>query len=150
MKERPILFRGDMVRAILEGRKTQTRRLKQKGDVGDLLWVKEAFTTSISGGGEVIYKATAKGKYPIGGGMYIGPEALQWKPSIFMPRRLSRITLRLLGVAQQFLGEIIQESAIAEGFSGVGPFINAWDDINPKHPATTNPVVWVHQFEVVR
>lgn len=129
IKERPILFSAPMVRAILEGRKTQTRRvLKQKaidwlptlshtfvaskestglcpyGYQGDRLWVRETFCWpedySIP-----IYRTD--GEEP--------PSMECWKPSIFMPRAASRILLEITDVRVERLWDISEDDAMAEG-----------------------------------
>lgn len=135
MKERPILFSGPMVRAILAGTKTQTRRVVKPqpawvaephipfrtmdanprgiikcpyGQPGGRLWVKETHITKPSG---TIYRADFDDVEAAGqGGLYGG-----WRPSIFCRRIDSRITLEITGVRVERLNEISEEDARAEG-----------------------------------
>jgi hypothetical protein len=129
-RERPILFSGPMVRAILAGRKTQTRRIVRPrqvheginiyyvpktcpyGRAGDLLWVRETWapvsTFDPSPETGALYRADP---------MYDGIDQFDWpwKPSIHMPRWASRITLEVTGVRVERLNDISEEDAIAEG-----------------------------------
>jgi hypothetical protein len=166
-KERPILFSAPMVRAILEGRKTQTRRIIKaagyttstlatfrmmpEGDAllerwpeqermmnnfgrserfkcphgisGEHLWVRETFMWAdgadcrehfIGTSMEVTLRAQNKRWW------YRATDAekgsgFKWRPSIFMPRHASRITLDITEVRVQRLQDISEEDAKAEG-----------------------------------
>ena len=158
MKERPILFSGAMVRALLAGTKTQTRRVvKQKhlpwlensvlnfldgkwnqrplpyGQPGDRLWVRETFrgcrAYEVQG-----YAPKDWGNKPIwfeADGTPPGrPEqwALRSRPSIHMPRWASRITLEVTGVRVERLHGITRGDAMAEGC----PFPNMAQGPDPR------------------
>lgn len=136
MSERPILFSAPMVRALLDGRKAQTRRVAkefdgldvdgilkrfphQKGgpyEVGQTLWVREAWTEVpwVHADGEkdtqVLYRADAPGK-----NVFDPERGDRWRPSIHMPRWASRITLRVTNVRVEKLQDISPEDAEAEG-----------------------------------
>jgi hypothetical protein len=163
-KDKPILFSGPMVRAILEGRKTVTRRIVKPeaagdgswayGVPGDRLWVREAWgllDTEPKDGPEkatVLYRATDGERHDL--------RYQLWRPSIFMPRWASRLTLALVSVRVEMLQAITEEDALAEGFQTVNAFAIAWDQINaggadPDHPGNpnswvTNPWVWRIEF----
>lgn len=145
MKERPILFSGPMVRAILDGRKTQTRRVVKPqpetatdcpyhvgvgqsrksrtcpyGTVGDRLWVREAWLPfdqdHVIGDCKVAYMAEATPTSEEIRKEYIREgRNYRWRPSIHMPRWASRITLEITGVRVERLQEISETDAIAEG-----------------------------------
>lgn len=218
-KERPILFSAPMVRAILEGRKTQTRRVVKpqpefrdvqgmfgswtfkggllypnaKSDVlalcpygqhGDRLWVRETFfrvphpadcglaresiphswDAACAEAGRIIYRADR--------GSDIAIDGMQWKPSIHMPRRASRITLEVTSVRVERLHAISEADAVDEGIqrgldgywngaphvvkgtpramlSPIDAFRDLWTSINGAGSWDANPWVWVVEFKRV-
>jgi hypothetical protein len=105
--DRPIIFSGPMVRALHEGRKTQTRRLAtsplRRCEVGDRLYVRESVFGGTPGVANVIYRAD---------GEAVGA---RWTPSIHMPRWASRLTLTVTDLRVQPLQAISEADAIAEG-----------------------------------
>lgn len=108
MTDRPIIFSGPMVRALLDGRKTQTRRLAssplRRCEVGDRLYVRESWCQADTPTG-FAYMADHSGN----------PRGMGWRPSIHMPRSASRLTLIVEDVRFQPLQEISEADAIAEG-----------------------------------
>lgn len=208
MTDRPILFSGPMIRALLEGRKTQTRRVikpqprltphhepvrvEKRGErgwvwmvhtdrptyqfatgdwkapyaVGDRLWVREGFFGGHPGCANITYRAD----------QIHAMVAVPWKPSIFMPRAKSRLTLIVTDVRVQRLREISEADAVAEGcFKGKATgrvfenlasmhlggdewasarnwYADLWDSLNAKrgYGWEQNPWVVALTFEVIK
>lgn len=138
LARRPILFSGGMVRALLDGSSTQTRRVVKQwqmrpldnphyrrealatcpyGQPGDQLWVRETHL-SLRGSEEIMY---VDDEYydlclPTKGQAI----DLGWRvrSSIYMPRWASRVTLEITGLRTERLQEIGEAEAITEACSG--------------------------------
>jgi hypothetical protein len=198
MKERPILFSGPMVIAILAGQKTVTRRVVKFGkqtpltsfvsrdgvlrytwcdkpgvglamDEKDLLkrctygvpggrlWVRENYSRCAC---DACLAAWPKRPANDHGVTYIadyqGPSGIVVRPSIFMPRWASRITLNVVSVRVERLQEITEGDAIREGivfsteYDPTTAYRNLWNSINGPGSWESNPWVWRIEFEVVK
>lgn len=197
MKERPILFSHAMVRAIFEGRKTQTRRIvnPQPVDVGgiidyrvnfpphqyiyqwprgqapsaaflhercpygvpgDRLWVRERYWVD---------KTTGDFKWYFEPGL-IDPDReadhCKLRPSIHMPRAVSRITLEVLSVRVELVQQISDADARAEGVAGCDRgketafecssfthYLELWESIHGRESWIANPWVWAINFRKI-
>ncbi len=177
MKTRPIIFQPEMVRAILDGRKSQTRRVIKPqpyiltgtqpdewpdeypelcpyGVPGDRLWVRETMWRN-SG-----YIENDKPKLKNDGKI----------PSIHMPRWKSRLTLEITNVRVERVQDISYQDVFCEGidkrnirsFELFGDsehrllvarrhFQVLWDKMHKKRGFgwSENPWVWVVEFKKV-
>jgi len=219
--ERPIIFSASMVRAILAGKKRQSRRVvtpmngEQRrwltrrgiasspvatvcrarrddpssplgvalkhpmggplgwiqcpyGGPGERLWVREGFMPRYFDDGRPAYRADWEDRAGD-----VCPEP-SWRPSIHMPRALSRITLEITNVRVERLQDISEEDAMAEGIhefklpngsifgtnpcraveiegTAVEAFATLWDQINGKRATwSANPWLWVLVFRRIQ
>lgn len=140
MAIKPMLFNAEMVQAILEGRKTVTRRAvkfkagwnpkftgyipdgavlygsnnipaaKAPYKLGDILWVRETWSPVNVRPKRYIYKADVARRIGEGVGL-----PLCWHPSIHMPREAARIFLRVTDVRAERLQDMSIENALSEG-----------------------------------
>ena len=136
-KERPILCSAPDVMAILDGRKTQTRRIMKPQP--NRTWPDEVTPHWSVGGNRTLPGASNPLRCPYGvpGDRLWVREAwrlpdgapkgwvdyraddtrdgFKWKPSIHMPRWASRITLEVTDVRVERLQDISEADAMAEG-----------------------------------
>jgi hypothetical protein len=170
MGDKPILFSAPMVRAILSGTKTMTRRaLKPQPTLvsdnnlhwigedgkchevrwtkGDRLWVREAFSydrnSIIRIGDHHGYLEESPIWYWADG----NPEDGDWtkpKPSIHMPRWASRITLSVTDVLVERLQDITEADAIAEGVGWHDTGSSGDNDLTVGDPIPAYSRLWDH------
>lgn len=133
-RERPVLFQGSMVRALLAGQKTQTRRVSSQWDrvqVGDRLYVRETWAAVAAMIEEVVrddptcvgYRADLTGRYfHVYSGQLDAKHwnwehvSVPWKSPLHMPKWASRIWLEVTApVRVEPVQSITEEDALAEG-----------------------------------
>jgi len=144
MKDHPIIFSGEMVRAILDERKTQTRRvLKLHPEHNALAPFQDGLPTEEYYGGWPYGGCARQLRCPygvpgdrlwvrethliVGGKDSPNPRVVYratdngewvspvWSPSIFLPKRFARLWLEVTAVRVERVQEISEADAIAEG-----------------------------------
>lgn len=168
MKEHTALFNMAMVRALLAGKKTQTRRLHihirwHKIQPGDRLWVRETWAAPHEFDGHKPRHIPADASWHYAASEERG--GLLWHPSIHMPRVACRLLLEVTENRVEQLHDISHEDAMAEGIEQLPDgryglpngwhitddptrsYMRLWDTINNN--AETNPKVTVITFKRV-
>lgn len=219
MNIKPILFSTEMVQAIIEGKKTQTRRIVKPnpegpaaiypgisfckahvneyaqlrytweykspsgevygdgsgycnhcpyGMIGDILWVRETFVKACqwNGDGEMLslkYYYRADNNWSNMDWYDEKSDSTtsspKWKPSLFMPKVVCRLFLKITDIRVERLQDISEQDAISEGaipmhlddFGNTFKtykrgFQSLWESINGADSWQSNPFVWVISF----
>ena len=134
--EYPILFNTEMVRAIMSGQKTQTRRPVRQGwlerlKAGNKLYIRETCALDIPdsamGVNAYIYRADCSDEMAK---IYKDEGYIErWYPSIHMPQDAVRLWLEVTDIVRESLSDMSEQDARSEGFHSLADFNQTWRSI---------------------
>ena len=164
-----ICFTEPMFQSVIEGRKTQTRRIatefddvffesdnpiklllkngkviKPRYQVGETVYLKEPYQFV-----QMPLERTVIYKYG-----YIGGYNGKWKNKLFMSERYARYFIEITGVRCERLQDISDEDIIKEdvkhkciiGYTLKSSYADLFNSINGQDTWNNNPYVWVYDF----
>ena len=166
MQLKPILFNTEMVRAILDGRKTVTRRiikpqpksqvvfhlgnwqetqmqanglriLMPPFTVGDVLYVRETWGQTADLLGISEEDTVFAADFTGKELAHLKDRHFRWRPSIHMPKELARLFLKVTAVQAERLRQITVKDAYAEGLLIPTKFDEVWDSTVPRSVRST-------------
>ncbi len=166
MQLKPILFNTEMVRAILDGRKTVTRRLikpQPKSQLvfhlgnwqetqmqanglrilpppfalGDVLYVRETWGQTADLPGISEEETVYAADFTDKELAHLKDKRFRWRPSIHMPKELARLFLKVTAVRAEQLRQITVKDAYAEGLLIPTKFDELWNSTVPKAQRST-------------
>ncbi len=163
----PILMSDDMVRALLAGDKSETRRIWSDRYAnlapGTMLWVKESWRCRRYANGEAMIEWRSDNRsrpiaLPQNHMLSLSPDPHRnapWKSVMFMPKAFSRITLRVTGTVRSRLQAIDGTDCLQEGMRGndlINRFHALWDKLHDKTGErwADDPAVAIIRFDVVQ
>ncbi len=168
-----IPFKPDMIKAIVDLRKTVTRRLdglkeinqspkdyfwsgayfyhedgkeisiKSRYAVGEVVYIKEAWWED---SGDIYYKADCP---TMPTNMFF--EKGKWKSPLFLPEIFARTFIQITDVRPERLNSMTENDAHIEGVDNLVTFMLLWDRLNKKrgYEWKKNCWVWVLEFQKV-
>lgn len=176
-RELPILFTGPMVRAILQGRKSETRRLvkwpksfgaagpedDQLDNLGDCITLvatdpegKQHYVTNRHGGeGDVLWvrETFARSDFGKNGFLYRADGDLNvigWSPAIHMPRKACRQLLRVVEYPDvERLQQITDAGAVAEGIVERSPGLYGLSEWEERDCMSSPRAAYLRLFQTI-
>lgn len=174
---KPIIFSTPMIKAILEGQKTQTRRVMKPQPVldnGFWRWHGAGWSDSIKRimpipchsmynnapyrPGDILW-VKETWQYKNYGDYGDTPDDFMyrtdanetwvgpWRSPRYMPRKAARIFLKVKDVRAERLQDITEEDVRAEGFITREEFARYWDNLNAKRGYSWDDNPWVWVIE---